>query len=123
MIYKQKRKSHLALTSEACVLMSLQHDGIIKLHAYFETNEQLCLIIDLMCGVDLLTSLLNDGCFIEIHAGHLICQICEAVRYIHNRDIAHRDIKSENVLLSSGDRVTSVAKVSDFGLARKTLAA
>ena len=73
----------------------------------FKTNEQLCLIIDLMCGGDLLTSLLNDGCFTEIHAERLICQICEAVRYIHNRDIAHRDIKSENVLLSSGDRVTS----------------
>ena len=120
LIYKQKRNSHLSLTSEASVLMSLQHEGIIKLHLHFELNRQLYLIIDLMCGGDLLSSLLHDGRFSEIHAKRLVCQICAAVRYIHSQDIVHRDIKPDNILLTSRDRATSVAKISDFGLARQT---
>jgi serine/threonine protein kinase len=39
-------------------------------------------------------------------------EICEAVRYIHARDIIHRDIKSPNVFLSDED----TAKLGDFGL-------
>ena len=39
-------------------------------------------------------------------------QICEAVRYIHSRDIIHRDIKSPNIFITSEDE----AKLGDFGL-------
>lgn len=40
-------------------------------------------------------------------------EICEAIRYIHAREIIHRDIKSPNVFIS-GD---GSAKLGDFGLA------
>jgi serine/threonine protein kinase len=39
-------------------------------------------------------------------------EICEAVRYIHARDIIHRDIKSPNIFISDRDE----AKLGDFGL-------
>lgn len=41
-------------------------------------------------------------------------QILSAVRYMHSLDLAHRDLKCENVLLCSGD----VVKISDFGFSR-----
>ena len=39
-------------------------------------------------------------------------EVCEAVRYIHARDIIHRDIKSPNIFLTTQDH----AKLGDFGL-------
>lgn len=38
--------------------------------------------------------------------------ICDAVRYIHQRDIIHRDIKSPNIFITENDE----AKLGDFGL-------
>lgn len=39
-------------------------------------------------------------------------EVCEAVKYIHSKDIIHRDIKSPNVFLTEDDS----AKLGDFGL-------
>lgn len=47
---------------------------------------------------------------------HLIMKyfinICEALRYIHAKDIIHRDIKSPNIFLTE----EGTAKLGDFGL-------
>ena len=42
----------------------------------------------------------------------IFIEICEAMRYIHSRDIIHRDIKSPNIFLGLDD----TAKLGDFGL-------
>ena len=39
-------------------------------------------------------------------------EVAEAVRYIHARDIIHRDIKSPNIFVADDDS----AKLGDFGL-------
>jgi NIMA (never in mitosis gene a)-related kinase len=39
-------------------------------------------------------------------------EMCEAIKYIHSRDIIHRDIKSPNIFLTEDDTV----KLGDFGL-------
>ena len=41
-----------------------------------------------------------------------LLEICDAVRYIHQRDIIHRDIKSPNIFITDSDE----AKLGDFGL-------
>ena len=39
-------------------------------------------------------------------------EVCEAIKYIHSRDIIHRDIKSPNIFITEEDS----AKLGDFGL-------
>jgi len=43
-------------------------------------------------------------------------QLCEAVRYIHSKDVVHRDIKSQNVFITEDGTV----KLGDFGLSTLT---
>jgi NIMA (never in mitosis gene a)-related kinase len=44
----------------------------------------------------------------------LFLQICEAVRYLHSRDIVHRDLKSQNVFLGKDGK----PQLGDFGIAQ-----
>jgi len=117
--FQSKRESQLSLSSEAELLMSLQHPGIVRFFEWFQTEQHLYLIMELMEGGDLLQSILEDGHFVELQARHLFKQVCDAVRYLHVKNVVHRDLKPENILLTSRDREQMMPKIADFGLARK----
>lgn len=119
--FQSKRESHLSLSSEANVLATLSHPGIVKFYDWFETEVHLYLVMELLEGGDLLQCIMEGGCFVEKRARQLFRQLCEAVKYLHSRDIVHRDLKPENVLLTSRDRDTMNLKLADFGLARKNM--
>lgn len=52
----------------------------------------------------------------EFHCQAIASQMCEALKYLHDRDITHRDIKPDNILIQSNDPY--VFKLSDFGLSK-----
>jgi len=118
--FQNKRDSHLALTSEAEVLTTLQHPGIVRCHEWFDTGEKLYLVMELMLGGDLLQCIIEHGCFSEARGRELFRQIVSAVGFLHERHIVHRDLKPENVLLTAKDPATACTKLGDFGLARTT---
>ncbi len=45
-------------------------------------------------------------------------QVGEGVRYLHSRNIAHRDLKIENLMFS--EKNGKIIKIGDFGLAKIT---
>ena len=61
---------------------------------------------------DLLTYLKRKGPMKEQEAFIVMKQLAEAVNYLHENKIAHRDIKLANILKFSGNNV----KLADFGL-------
>ena len=42
--------------------------------------------------------------------------MAEGVKYLHGKNLVHRDIKPDNILLSSADLTTATVKLADFGL-------
>merc|ERR1711879_310061 len=49
--------------------------------------------------------------------GELVINIVSAVKYLHERGIAHRDLKPTNLLLKNSEDLTNV-KIADFGLSK-----
>ena len=57
----------------------------------------------------------------ERQASNLVLQILSAAIYLHDRNIVHRDLKYENIMFTSSDKVDFTVVVIDFGLAKKYL--
>ncbi|AMD21669.1 HFL187Wp [Eremothecium sinecaudum] len=102
------------VTMEKDILNSLgaqKHPGIIKLYYTFHDEENLYFVLDLAPGGELLQLLQKRGTFTEVWSRHFMCQLIDAVEYMHSMRVIHRDLKPENVLLDREGRLM----ITDFG--------
>merc|ERR1712154_179690 len=87
---------------EIGVMQKLNHEHIVKLYDIFETPNHLYLIIELCRGGELFDELINcteNGWFSERETSQIIRQIAKALDFMHCKDIIHRDLKLENILV------------------------
>lgn len=99
---------------EMDILRKVNHQNIIKLHSVEYTSKRYFLFMDYCQHGDLLEYLQDVGALQEIRTQHLFRQIASAIHYLHHLDIAHRDIKCDNIFLWSPEHL----KLGDFGFAR-----
>jgi serine/threonine protein kinase len=87
-------KEHLILNEiEILKQVSKGHTNIITLHDYFETPNNLYLVMDLCTGGELFDRICERGSFYEEDAAFIVRTLVDAVGYLHSRNIVHRDIK------------------------------
>jgi len=72
--------------------------------------------MELMEGGELYEEIVKRKTFTEADAAELIRQLCEALAYLHERGIVHRDLKLENLLLKKKGSLE--IKLADFGLSK-----
>lgn len=83
-------------------MKNLRHDNIIKIiNCYTLPNMQVVLIMEFLQGGDLVQYLEEKGKLSEDEARVIFKQIAEAIRYCHGKKLIHRDLKLENILLTS----------------------
>ncbi|CAF4744154.1 unnamed protein product [Pieris macdunnoughi] len=96
---------------------SLDHPKLVRMYLSFCANENTILIMDFMRGGELFERLVQDDHINETDVIVYVGQICEALRYLHSKNIIHMDIKPENILCESPN--TRLVKVADFGVAHQ----
>eukprot|EP00533_Pseudo-nitzschia_delicatissima_P016023 CAMPEP_0197279372 /NCGR_PEP_ID=MMETSP1432-20130617/20001_1 /TAXON_ID=44447 /ORGANISM="Pseudo-nitzschia delicatissima, Strain UNC1205" /LENGTH=419 /DNA_ID=CAMNT_0042745905 /DNA_START=55 /DNA_END=1314 /DNA_ORIENTATION=+ len=89
---------------------------IVRLLDVFRGPEQTFLVMEQMKGGDLLERLVEKEVFSENQSRRISRKLIEAVVYCHKKEIAHRDIKLENILLADHIDDTKI-KLADFGCA------
>ena len=109
------------LMKEIDIMNQLHHNKLINLHDAFDDTEvegEVCMIYEFLSGGELFDRITADGYQMsEAEVINYIRQICDATRYMHEKNIIHLDIKPENIMLTTS-RSTDI-KLIDFGLATK----
>jgi len=106
------------LQNEISIHKGAKHPFIVNYVEHYDTNEDLCIVMELCEGGELFNRIVEKGCFSEKDASRVVKQITKAVEYLHSIGIVHRDIKPENLLFSTIEN-DSVIKLADFGLAKQ----
>jgi NIMA (never in mitosis gene a)-related kinase len=103
--------------NEIKILSTVSHQNIVKMHDNFQFGDNLCLVVDYCEGGDL-NSVIKAAKTYPLREQQIVdwfLQICLAIKYLHERNILHRDIKAQNILLTERRRII---KVGDFGIAK-----
>jgi predicted Ser/Thr protein kinase len=101
--------------AEARLLASLQHPRVVRIVDHFIAPSGQYVVMELIRGIDLgalIKQRGRPGLPVE-QAIEYVRQTCEALQYIHDQQIVHRDVKPQNLILSEDGIV-----VVDFGIAR-----
>jgi len=96
---------------ERCVLASLNHPSIIKLHCSFKHLRKFYLLLEYCPRGSLQEFQKKVGCFSEEMACHVTAEILQALQYLREKRILHRDLKLGNIVLDRDFH----AKLIDFG--------
>ncbi|XP_024888759.1 death-associated protein kinase 1-like isoform X4 [Temnothorax curvispinosus] len=102
------------IAREAGLLARLRHPNIVSLYKVIDTGTTVVLLLELITGGELFHWTPSG----EAEAAHVVRQVLMALNHLHSHQVAHLDIKPENILLSSPPPMPSI-KLIDLGLSHR----
>lgn len=109
-----KHKTGFAmLYAELSALKKVDHPFIARLHFAFHTPASCYIVLDLKTGGDLRYYLRKKLLFEEANVAFYIACISSALHHCHSRQVIHRDVKPENIILDDH----GFPHLVDFGVA------
>ncbi|KAG7192308.1 uncharacterized protein KQ657_002027 [Scheffersomyces spartinae] len=95
----------------------LKHKHIVKLYEVIKTESHLWLVLEYCEGNELFYYIYEQRRVEYKKCQELFFQIMLAIKYVHSLNLAHRDLKLENILLADTDK--TIVKLTDFGFVRE----
>lgn len=99
---------------EALLVARLSHPNLVHVLDRGDDADGPFLVLELVEGENLKARIRREGPLLADDAARICAQVAHALEYAHGQGVVHRDIKAQNVLLSSD----GTAKLADFGIAR-----
>jgi serine/threonine protein kinase len=92
----------------------VKHPNVARMYDFGTAGGHPYITMEFVPGKDLQTLILEEGRVAPPRALPILRQICMGTQAAHEQGIVHRDLKSQNIIIGEGDRVS----ILDFGLAR-----
>lgn len=102
------------IVNEILVMKAAQHPNIVNYIDSFLIKGYLWIVMEYMEGGPL-TEVIENNSLNEVQIATILFESLKGLSHLHQRDIIHRDIKSDNVLLNGNGMV----KITDFGFCAK----
>ncbi|EUB63700.1 Peripheral plasma membrane protein CASK [Echinococcus granulosus] len=108
------------LKREASICHLLKHPHIVELVETYSSDGMLYMVFEYMEGADLCHEIVKRATagfiYSEAVASHYMRQVLEAVKYCHENNVVHRDLKPHCVVLANKQN-SAPAKIGGFGIA------
>jgi len=101
------------LQNEIAILKKLDHPHVVKPIETFQWQQQIFIIMQVCSGGDLY----KRDPYTEEESARVCASVLGAVAYLHANNVAHRDLKYENILYVNASPKSSI-KLIDFGLSK-----
>lgn len=100
---------------EAETAAQLSHPNIVPIYTVEEQDNLVYFVMAFIAGDNLGTKITDGGAMDSDAVRRILREVSDALAYAHSRNVVHRDIKPDNILI---DLDTGRAMVTDFGIAR-----
>jgi len=100
--------------TEAQSAAGLEHPNIVNIYDVGSENGLHFIVMEYVEGITLKTYIEKKGQLSFKEATSIAIQVARGIEAAHNKDITHRDIKPQNIIISTEGKV----KVTDFGIAK-----
>eukprot|EP00928_Gymnodinium_smaydae_P098904 TRINITY_DN9308_c1_g3_i1.p1 TRINITY_DN9308_c1_g3~~TRINITY_DN9308_c1_g3_i1.p1 ORF type:complete len:345 (+),score=35.46 TRINITY_DN9308_c1_g3_i1:28-1062(+) len=107
------------LLTEIEITFECKHPNIIRTRAAYQNHETLDIVMDLAAGGEVAATFAESATHSELKAQNILKQVCAGLAYLHEKGIAHRDVKPENVVYV--DETQRSIVLVDFGFASRDM--
>jgi len=110
-------KNATLLKNEIALVQCVHHRNVVRVIDVIQDQEYIHIIMEELKGGDLFDRVVEGNTKLdEARASEILYGLLDALAYLHERNIVHRDLKAEHIMLSKDD-INSEIKIIDFGLA------
>ena len=119
---KENEIDDMEIKNEIDILSKLDHPNIVKIIEFYSTPKAYYIITDFCSFCELYNQLKHE--YTENQLAVLFYQVLSGLSYLHSKNIVHRDLKLENILISEIEKDNNTndkyfwVKIIDFGTAK-----